>query len=129
LRRIERAFRFVDPDPVADRDKATHRLLASATRRLDSWGACPALGSDPQIVNNETVEGRRAEARRPVTSRGGHGLVARRGRLIQAIPSRARLSTCLHDHNDESGSNSVATTATSAIITQADASDNAEGPG
>jgi hypothetical protein len=36
---------FVDPDPVADRDKAYHSGIRFGNEAMDSWGACPALGS------------------------------------------------------------------------------------
>jgi len=36
---------FVDPDPVADRDKAHHTGIRFGNEAMDSWGACPALGS------------------------------------------------------------------------------------
>jgi protein SCO1/2 len=42
---------FVDPDPALDRDKANHTgVVRFGNEAMDSWGACPALGSVEQIV-------------------------------------------------------------------------------
>jgi hypothetical protein len=41
--------RSVVQDPVADRDKANHTVPRFGNEAMDSWGACPALGSVAQI--------------------------------------------------------------------------------
>ena len=36
---------FTEPVPVAERDKANHSGIRFGNEAMDSWGACPALGS------------------------------------------------------------------------------------
>jgi protein SCO1/2 len=48
---LRRRLGFVDPDPVLDLDKANHTgVVRFGNEAIDSWGACPALGSAEQIV-------------------------------------------------------------------------------
>jgi protein SCO1/2 len=48
---LRRRLGFVDPDPALDRDTATHTgVVRFGNEAMDSWGACPALGSAEQIV-------------------------------------------------------------------------------
>jgi protein SCO1 len=63
IERLRRALRFVDPDPVLDRDRNQHTgMLRIGNEALDRWIACPTLLKPERLAREVMWVGWRGQA-------------------------------------------------------------------